>query len=185
MKMRIISGDAKGRKVRHDRSPDLRPTASKVREALFSILRKKVEHAHFLDLFAGTGAVGFEALSRGASQVVFVESDRKRVLRIKKYIKEFGLEDRAEVVCSDSLKYLNELPRGACNDVVFADPPYAYERFDELCRIIYNKDILAEGGTLIIEHSSKKRLGGEHAGLALIKEYRYGDTMLSRYGRAP
>lgn len=183
MKMRIISGNAKGRTLRHDRSPDLRPTASKVREALFSILRDKVINARFLDLFAGTGTVGIEALSRGASSVVFVESDRKRALRIEKYIDEFGLNDRAEVVCSDALKYLKDVAPGTGSDVIFADPPYAYERFDELCGIIYSRDILAPDGVFIAEHSSKKRPCGEQKGLTLFKEYRYGDTMLSRYGR--
>lgn len=183
MSMRIISGDAKGRKVRHDRSDDLRPTASKVREALFNILGEKIVNARFLDLFAGTGAVGLEALSRGASFAIFVEYDRRRVSSIEKYVREFGLEERADVICADALKYLSTIPRVAHSDVVFADPPYAYEQFDELFRIINTNDILAEGGILIVEHSSKKRLGGEYVGLALVKEYRYGDTMLSRYRR--
>jgi len=181
--MRIISGQAKGKKVRHDRSSDLRPTASKVREALFSILRERIVDARFIDLFAGTGAVGIEALSRGASFVVFVEVDRKRAARIGEYLREFGLADRAEVVCADALHYLKRLPDGTCFDILFADPPYAYERYDELFSIIYNRNILGEEGDAVVEHASKKGLAQEYEGFALLKDYRYGDTMLSRYRR--
>jgi 16S rRNA (guanine(966)-N(2))-methyltransferase RsmD len=181
--MRIIGGRSKGQKVFHDRSGDLRPTSAKVREALFNIIQGRIEGSRFMDLFAGTGAVGIEALSRQAAYAAFIEADRERVKRIRKTIERMGMASRTDVFCLDALKYLSGLSSPERFDVIFADPPYGYGKFDELMEILYNRNIVGMDGIVVIEHSAKKRLRDEYRGFALEKEYRYGDTMLSKFGR--
>jgi len=179
--MRIISGRSKGRKLRHDGSAGLRPTSAKVREAVFSILGEMVEGSRFLDLFAGTGAVGVEALSRGAAEVTFVESNTGHTERLKRVLRDFGMEEGAVVVGMDAVSFLRS---AQCSyDIIFADPPYNYGRLEEVLEIIYNRDILEGQGTLIVEHSSRRTLPPLVGGLELARQYRYGDTGLSKYVR--
>lgn len=180
--MRIISGKSKGRKLFHDRSGDLRPTSAKVREAVFNIIQKEIPDARFLDLFAGTGAVGIEAASRGAAEVVLVEISKKRCARIKDAVTSFKVRDQVTVVCGDALVFLKKCEKGRY-DIIFADPPYHYEKLHEVIEIIYNNNILGKEGFLLVEHSSKREMPGLIGDLELVKEYPYGDTMISRYGR--
>lgn len=181
--MRIIGGKAKGRRVSHDKSGDLRPTSAMVRESVFNIIRTRICGARFLDLFAGTGAVGLEALSRGASSVTFVERDRARGERIRRTVREFGFAGRATVVCAEALGYLREVEGGERFDLVFADPPYRYRHFDELFRMVYNSGILVSGGLLIVEHSARNPLAGSREGYSFMRDYRYGDTGISVFRR--
>lgn len=181
--MRIIGGRAKGRRVSHDRSGDLRPTSALVRESLFNIIRTRLCGSRFLDLFAGTGAVGLEALSRGASSATFVEKDKSRVERIRRAAKEFGLADSAKVVCAEALGYIRDAGGRERCDLIFADPPYGYDHFDELFEMVYNSGILMSGGLLIIEHSARKLLAGPHEGYAFMRGYKYGDSRISVFRR--
>lgn len=183
--MRISGGIAKGRKIKTRKAftkakgYELRPTSSKVRQAIFNILQDKIVHSHFLDLFAGTGAVGIEALSRGAKRVVFVEENATRVDIIKETLERFGFKDKGYVLKGDAIRFLKTSEETF--DIIFADPPYRFEYFDLLLSIISEKDILSEGGLLIIEHSSKKNVTKGFGVLRLVKTYVYGDTSLSLY----
>lgn len=182
--MRIIAGKSKGRRIYHDRSPGLRPTASKVREAVFDILQAGIEGATFLDLFAGSGAVGIEALSRGASRVDFVEINKKRAKRIEEVIggqAERRVKHNANIVCADVLKYLRKRGSDLKYDIIFADPPYDYTDLEYLIDIIYNNDVLATDGIFLLEHSSKRKVHYGERKLKLVKQYVYGDTTISKF----
>ncbi|MBI5141667.1 MAG: 16S rRNA (guanine(966)-N(2))-methyltransferase RsmD [Nitrospirae bacterium] len=179
--MRIVGGLAKGRRLK---SPvgDVRPTASRVRESIFNILQGRVEGATFLDLFAGSGAVGLEALSRGAEHVVFVEENRARAEAVERFARELGWSGRASVMKMSASKYLAR-PDARGFDIVFVDPPYRTSDMPEVLPVILACDTVAPGGILVLEHLSNavpaETLDGFNAG----RRYRYGDTMLSVFFR--
>ncbi|MBN2655183.1 MAG: 16S rRNA (guanine(966)-N(2))-methyltransferase RsmD [Nitrospirae bacterium] len=189
--MRIIGGNAKGRAVgskkAFSKSPgghDLRPTPAKVRKAIFDILGQRIDGARMLDLYSGTGAVGIEALSRGASYVAFVEEDDKRAALISKYITSFNLEQNSAVICSKSARFLStsiRLSRSVGFDIIFMDPPYDLQEWETVMELICAKGLLAENAVVIAEHSSKKEMPEQKLCLKLKKRYKYGDTSLSLY----
>jgi 16S rRNA (guanine966-N2)-methyltransferase len=150
--VRIIAGSQKGARIFAPKGKDTRPTADRVREAAFNLLGPgAAEDADVLDLFAGSGAMGLEALSRGAAHVTFVENDREACRTIVRNLDKLGLE-RATVLCQDALTALRaEARAGTRYDLVLLDPPY--RRFSSLqnAMISYLPDILAPGGTLLVE----------------------------------
>jgi 16S rRNA (guanine966-N2)-methyltransferase len=181
--MRVIAGSHRGRRLCGPQGTALRPTSDKVREALFSILGTQVLGGRFLDLYAGTGAVGIEALSRGASAVTFVESDPKAVQLLRKNLQTCRLLDRAQVRIGQTAVFLDQKDWwGGPYDVLFADPPYA--ALDELEIMIHawRPGLLSERATVIIEQDSRTELPAliDHA--ALVRRYVYGDTALYLYG---
>ena len=185
--MRISGGTAKGRKVGTRKafigkgnSDELRPTASKVREAIFNIIGARIIESRFLDLYAGTGAVGIEALSREASQVVMVEDNAARVAIIKDLLEKFGFAGRATVVKNTVAAFLRK-PSQATFDIIFLDPPYASDELKNVLPIIDKSNLLADDGIVIVEHSSKHILSNQFENLTLKKTYRYGDTALTLY----
>lgn len=188
--MRISAGALKGkkigtRKIFTDKSgaAELRPTSAKVREALFDILRDAILGASFLDVYAGSGAVGFEALSRGAKKACFVENDKQRAKTIQEFVRKAGLDDKTSVYQEPVMGFLNRADKsGMSFDIIFADPPYAAEEIGEVLSFIDKGTLLQDGGHVIIEHASKKPLDDfTLTTLQLIKSYRYGDTMLTRF----
>lgn len=189
--MRISGGTAKGRKIgvrkafSQEREEDeLRPTPAKVREALFNIIRGELPGSSFLDLYAGTGAVGIEALSRGASKVVFVETNALRVKIIKYLLSEFSFGDRAEVFRMKAYEFVKRIgSRGVSFDIVFLDPPYYSEELTEILPLIGEGALLKDKGLVVIEHFHKVPLPAVREGLGFMKSYRYGDTVLSLYRR--
>ncbi len=191
--MRISGGQLKGRKVapqkifiKKDSGGRLRPTSSKVREAIFDILRNYIDGAAFVDLYAGTGAVGFEALSRGARSVYFVEEDRVHSETIEDFRKKAGLGDMAYVYREKAQDFLTRASRlGISFDIIFADPPYASDEIERILPLIDKYDVLRKGGCLIVEYSSRASVPYDFESLARIKNYRYGDTMLTLYRKEP
>ncbi|MCX8070122.1 MAG: 16S rRNA (guanine(966)-N(2))-methyltransferase RsmD [Thermodesulfovibrionales bacterium] len=182
--MRIIGGEKKGRVIRCSKSlfnTDLRPTSQKVRKAFFDIIREKIIYAEFLDLFAGTGAIGFEALSRGAKKVVFVEYKKSLINNIKKFSQQTDFIKNIEIINDESIRFLKKTDYTF--DIVFADPPYDYEHYKELFEILGERDIINEDGIFAIEHSSKKIVCENTIYYDFIKTYKYGDTSLSFFKR--
>jgi 16S rRNA (guanine(966)-N(2))-methyltransferase RsmD len=161
----------------------LRPTSDKVREALFSILGTQVSGGRFLDLYAGTGAVGIEALSRGASAVTFVESDPKAVQLLRKNLRTCQLLDRAEIRIGQTAVFLDQKDRwGGPYDVLFADPPYAAPDEVQIMIHAWRPGLLSERATMIIEQDSRTELPASIDHAALVRRYVYGDTALYLYG---
>jgi len=185
--MRISGGTAKGRNlgtrkafVSKGGNDELRPTAAKVRKAIFDIMSGRIVGSRFLDLYAGTGAVGIEALSREADHVVLVENNAARVAIIRELIGKFGFTGRASVVKTTVASFLNKISREAF-DIIFLDPPYTSDELERVLPIIDKSKLLADDGIVIIEHSSKKVLSCALTRLKLKKNYRYGDTALTLY----
>ena len=188
--MRISGGALKGKKIgirklfsAKNCVVELRPTSAKVREALFDILRADITGVSFLDLYAGSGAVGFEALSRGAGKICFVENDQQRAKAIQDSIEKAGLGDSMSLCREQVIGFLSRAERsGIFFDIIFADPPYVSEEITDTISFIDKSRVLRDGGDLIVEHASKKNL--DSSGLLTlhpVKTYRYGDTMLTRY----
>ena len=176
--MRIISGKYKGRLI--SMPGGIRPTQNKVREALFDILGD-IQGLSFLELFAGSGAVGFEALSRGAADLTLVEHNRDCVVALKKNIEPLKLEacNLLPWEAQKAIKAFNQEKRRF--DLIFLDPPYYRDLAKKTLQILGAYDILAPNGLVVVQHFKKDALSKESGKLILIKEARYGDTLLSLY----
>jgi 16S rRNA (guanine(966)-N(2))-methyltransferase RsmD len=181
--MRIIAGTAKGRRLRSLRGRALRPTADRVRESLFAILRERLEGARFLDLYAGAGTVGLEALSRGAAEAVFVESHRPAARLIGENATACGLADRARVLALPVERALGRLSRGGEQfDLVFLDPPYgAGEAGAALAALARRPRLLASGGLVICQRSRREETPGEIGPFSRKRTERFGETIVDFY----
>jgi 16S rRNA (guanine(966)-N(2))-methyltransferase RsmD len=157
---------------------EARPTASKIRQAFFNILRNEVTGGAFLDLFAGTGLMGFEALSRGASSLVAVEENRRLAKGIEADLKRLGFE--GEVICADVRKVCSILEPGQF-DVIYADPPYKSRLSESVLRAVSKHELLAPGGTLAIEHARSEKLPTIEGTLTFSDRRDYGQTAISFY----
>jgi len=177
--MRVIAGEAKGRRLRSPRGTETRPTSDKVKEALFSILGNRVVDARFLDLFAGTGAIGIEALSRGAARVDFVESDRAMADLLERNLAVCGFQARGEIHRTDAFKFLKQ-GHGPYN-LIFADPPYHAWHLKKLLPSIERGAMISPGGLLIVEHYRRTALPDPVGTLRVVRSYEYGDTVLTLY----
>jgi len=176
--MRIIAGDAKGRRLFSPKGENLRPTSDKVKEALFNILAFRIVSASFLDLYAGCGSVGIEAISRGAKNVVFVEKNKTNILLLKKNLSLFPDYHAVHVFEGTVLHFLKK--NKDTFDIIFIDPPYA-EGNEEILQTLGCYDNISPGGLVIIEHFHKKNLPDTAGVLSLLKRYRYGGTTLTFY----
>ena len=176
--MRVISGKSKGRKLKEPSDYAIRPTTDMVKESVFNIIQFDIEGRRVLDLFAGTGQLGIECLSRGASECTFVDMSAEVIGLVKSNLKTCGLT--ARVVRDDSLSFLK---RGERFDLIFLDPPYAEELLSQALRIIYSVDILNEGGIIVCESPREKLLPEPEAPYYKIKEYRYGRVKLTTIGK--
>jgi 16S rRNA (guanine966-N2)-methyltransferase len=191
--MRISAGEFKGRKIGSKKlfakragKDDLRPTPAKVREAIFDILRNEIEGASLLDLYAGTGTIGIEAMSRGANNVVFVESVRPRAKAISDLIDKLNLTSKAAVHCEETEIFLKRASlTGETFDIIFADPPYASTEIENILPLIGKYGILDAQGVLLCEHSARAVVPEVSGSLKLKKQYRYGDTRLALYRKEP
>jgi len=176
--MRIVSGSARGRTLKGPRSSAIRPTADRVRESVFNILGQWLDGQKVLDLFAGTGALGLEALSRGAAAAVLVDSDREAVTLCRENARALGFQDQARVMSSTVGRALELLVRqGERFDLVLADPPYAARAArDTLERV---QPLLSPGGTCVVEHDRREVVPEAVGRLARVDERAFGDTRVS------
>lgn len=177
--MRIIAGEYKGRKLNTPPDYSVRPTTDKVKEALFSILTNKIWGSRVLDLFAGTGNLGIEALSRGAAECVFSDSSRESIRLIRENIAHCRAEDGARVAAGDFKKVL--LNQTEPFDIIILDPPYDKGLLDDCFKIISEQELLAEDGVIVAEHRKEEVLPDEFHGFEKTKERRYGTVILSIY----
>lgn len=183
--MRLTGGLDRGRKLRAPRGAGTRPTGSKVREAMFNILGP-VPGDPVLDLFAGTGALGLEALSRGAAGATFVERDRRALDALGRNLRELGLADRARIVGGTVQTGLRQLAgEGLRFGWVFVDPPYAAGEVERVLEQLCSGSLLASGGVIVVEHD-KRHVPPEVVGTMRLTDRRYyGDTGVSFYRQQP
>jgi 16S rRNA (guanine966-N2)-methyltransferase len=180
--MRVIAGSAKGKRL-GPVPPGVRPVSDRAREGLFSSLAGRVVEARCLDLFAGTGAVGIEALSRGASSCSFVDRSRGAVAAVRANLEKTGFADRANVVAADALEHLRRGPRDAPVDVAFLDPPYELEgEYLDGCLAALDDGWLAgDRWTVVVTRGHKGSLPGVPLHWAAGRQLRYGDSLLTLY----
>ena len=177
--MRVITGKARGISLKTPDGMLTRPTADRVKEALFSIIQFEIPGARVLDLFGGTGQLGIEALSRGAASAVFVDSREDACRLIRENLKRTKLETYGKVVKMDYLQYLQHCKEKF--EIIILDPPYAEVFLENAIKSISEIDILQSGGIIIAERPLEKELPWEFAGYTRSKDYKYGNTLLTVY----
>ena len=177
--MRVISGKAKGIVLKTPQGMLTRPTADRVKEAMFSILQFELPNAKVLDLFGGTGQLGIEALSRGAKYAVFVDSQDAACRLIRENLRKTKLESEASVVRADYLTYLKTCKETF--DIVLLDPPYAEIFLENSLNLLAEIDILQSGGIIVAEHPVGKELPTQISGFVRSKSYKYGNTLLTLF----
>ena len=180
--MRVITGTARGRRLKELKGTETRPTSDQVKESLFNILQFDVEGRRVLDLFGGTGQLGIEALSRGAVHATFVDSRREAVSLIRDNLALCDMKDRSTCVTGDALSYLSSLRERF--DLIFLDPPYDGDLLEKAISHIARFDILAPYGIMVAESRFDKLLPALSAPYALCRDYRYGRIKLTVYKRA-
>lgn len=201
MPLRVIGGELGGRVLRGPPRSGVRPTTDRVREALFEILTARgAPMRRVLDLYSGTGAMGIEAMSRGAEWCDFVESDVKACEVIRENLRLTGLRDRAKLwhmTVARAIARLGEEPGNRATgqsgeaaeeepagyDLVVADPPYEYDRAEADLALVVASGLLMENGTVVVEHSQRRQWPEALGGLGQLTSRRYGDTRVTLYGR--
>ena len=180
--MRVITGSARGRRLKELEGMETRPTTDRVKEGLFNILQFDIEGRRVLDLFAGTGQLGIECLSRGAASAVFVDRRPDAAAWTRENLKLCGLTDRSRVVAGDSMEFLKAAREKY--DLIFLDPPYAADLLEQALTAIASFDICREHGIIVAESAADKVLPELPAPYRLYREYRYGKIRLSVYHRS-
>lgn len=175
--MRVITGSARGTTLRTLEGNNVRPTTDKVKEAVFSAIQFEIEGRRILDLFAGSGQLGIEALSRGAQSAVFVDADKNAIKIIKENLAKTKLDSLATVMQTDSIAFLSMTDK--VFDIAFLDPPYETGLLQRALAKI--GEHIAEGGTVICEHPFKEELEDEYNGLIRHKDYKYSKTAVTVY----
>ncbi len=176
-RLRIVAGKWRGRVLPVVDAPGLRPTSERIRETLFNWLAPTIDGARCLDLYAGTGALGLEALSRGAASVEFVDNSEGAVKALRERILELGAGN-AKVRRADAVAFLNDEPAGRF-DAVFLDPPFATDHYEELCRLLASRGWLAQGAHVYLEQDSCQQLPDLPEGWELLKEKQAGNVRYS------
>ncbi len=179
--MRVITGAARGRRLKELEGYETRPTTDRVKEGMFNIIQFDIEGRKVLDLFAGTGQLGIEALSRGAASAVFVEHRRETAALIRDNLKLTGLGGCAQVVCGEVLAYLSSAREKF--DLIFIDPPYAANLWENTINTISRFDILSNHGIIVSESPVEQDMPLLSPPYLLHRSYRYGKTKITTYHR--
>ena len=174
--MRVITGTARGRRLKTPENYDIRPTTDNVKESVFNIIQFDIEGRRVLDLFAGTGQLGIECLSRGAAEAVFIDENTAAVKIVKENLKTCGFT--AAVLQQDALSYLRHCGKF---DLIFVDPPYDSGLYESVLETINSVDILSDGGIILCESRREKTLPDMCAPYRKKKEYNYGRVKLTVY----
>lgn len=177
--MRVIAGTARSVPLLSREGLDTRPTADRVKEALFNIIQFELEGRNVLDLFGGSGQLAIEALSRGAAHAVIVDQSKESVSVIRKNLIKTNLLSKAEIMCADYLYYLNHSRERF--DIIFLDPPYREKFLENALNRISEIDILKTGGIIICERPAEKVLPDTFAAFRRVRDYRYGRTGITLY----
>lgn len=188
--MRVIAGSARGRQLQDFKGRSIRPTADRVKEAVFSSLMVRLPGSHVLDLFAGTGALGVEALSRGAGLAVFVENDRKACDLIRANLAACGWKQSlgVRVLQMDAIHWMSSAGARSVRDnedgrfdIILADPPYFKGYEEKTLELVSGYGFLSPGGVLVLESSARQTLPEQVGSLCMTKSKKYGESMISYY----
>jgi len=183
--MRVISGKAKGRRLIAPKGGAIRPTADRIKESLFNILPRDFSGMKILELFAGTGNISIEALSRGAESALLVDASERSARIIRENLRRLELTDRAQMWVMPVRRALNAVGRqGSKFDVIFLDPPYDQKLVGRSLELIASVDPVYSTGLVVAEHSVRETLKTSYGSLSLNDQRRYGDTLLSFFRHA-
>lgn len=177
--MRVIAGDYKGRRLEAPADEKVRPTSDKVKEAMFSILMNDIYGAVVCDLFAGTGGLGIEALSRGASRCYFADQSKASIRLVQHNVEHCGASERSVIIMGDYSRALGRIREKV--DIFLLDPPYETGLERKAMGMIRREELLAEDGIIMVEHSMRDEMEEEICGFVRFKEKRYGKVVLSFY----
>ncbi|MBQ9852321.1 MAG: 16S rRNA (guanine(966)-N(2))-methyltransferase RsmD [Ruminiclostridium sp.] len=179
--MRVITGIARGRRLKEPNGMETRPTTDRVKEGIFSSIQFEVEGRKVLDLFGGTGQMGIEALSRGAAHCTFVDLQKQAVAIIRENVNSTGFADQSTVIQGDALAYLSRCREKF--DLIFLDPPYESGLLEKAMELITTIDIVSENGIIVCENGSKSGWPMVEEPYRMQKEYRYGKIRTALYRR--
>lgn len=179
--MRIVAGQLKSRKIQTLKGDTSRPSSNKLRAAVFNSLGTYFSSGHVLDLFAGSGAMSFEALSRGFNKATLFELDRKACHNIKSNITSLNLEGNCTLICGDAMTQVSKITHKV--DLVIMDPPYAYAHYVELLKKVLSCGILSDDAVLLVESDSKKELPEKILNYQIYKQKTYGGSCIRYYER--
>jgi 16S rRNA (guanine966-N2)-methyltransferase len=181
--MRVIAGIYKGRRLKTLEGMSLRPTSDRLRETLFNILAPRIEEARFADVCAGSGAIGVEALSRGARHVTFIEKSLKAARVISENLRNCGIRRGYRVINRDAVRALKNLASEQAQfDIIYFDPPYDSEIYTPVMWLIATHDLLAEDGVVIVEHRRQRPLLPNYDRLRPYRQVAQGDSLLTFFG---
>ena len=183
--MRVITGTAKGRKLLSVPGGSTRPITDRVKEALFSIVGPSIQGTTWLDLFAGTGSVGIEALSRGAEQVIFVDRSRRAIGTLHKNLEITGLKDRAVVLRRDAFRYVRTVDTQSEFDYIYVAPPQYRGLWADMLLLLDEIPLLAPKGTIVVQIHPKEFREFALSALYLADQRSYGSTVLHFYRQGP
>jgi 16S rRNA (guanine(966)-N(2))-methyltransferase RsmD len=180
--VRIVAGTARGHPLLAPKGRQIRPTSDRVRESLFNVLGQWMDGLSVLDLYAGTGALALEALSRGAERAVLVDQDGEAIRLCRENAEALGFTERAEILALPVARAAPLLAqRDQPFDLVFADPPYAARAVSDTLELVERDRLLATDGTLVIEHDRREPAVDRSGGLSRVDQRRFGDTRVSLY----
>jgi 16S rRNA (guanine966-N2)-methyltransferase len=180
--VRVIGGIHRGRRLRTVEGLNVRPTSDRLRETLFNILAPDITGSHFLDVCAGSGAIGVEAISRGAGQAIFIDSSRRACSVIEANLHSLGVENEATIINRDAVAALKQLAKGGKQfDIVFFDPPYASGIYHEVMRQLDERPLLSADAIVIAEHRAKTPPGDRYGRLRMYREVKQGESALAFY----
>ena len=177
--MRVIAGTARSIHLLSRDGLATRPTSDRVKEAIFSVIQFEIEGRRVLDLFAGSGQMAIEALSRGAAEAVLVDQSKESISIIRQNLNKTRLADRARVVCSDYMEYLSRTKERF--DLIFLDPPYGEKFLENALKRISEIDILKSGGIIVCERPADKALPDDYNAFRRVRDYRYGRAGVTLY----
>ncbi len=170
--MRVISGSARGKKLLCAEGKDIRPTLDRVKESIFNMIALDIPESFVLDMFSGSGALGIEALSRGASGAVFLDFDAASVSVTKSNLSSTHLDDLAAVIKTDSIEYIKTTDKKF--DIIFIDPPYESDLYSQSLAAIKENSVLSDDGFIVLEHDVETTPDFDISGYEIIKEKKYG-----------
>lgn len=184
--MRVIAGEAKGRPLKAVPGANTRPTTDKVKEAIFSMVGPYFEGGMALDLFAGTGGLGIEAISRGMTRGIFIDLERQSIEVIRRNVEAAGMTDRAEIYKNEAGRAIKLLAkRELAFDLVFLDPPYKMKEADKLMAEMAERGLLADGAVIVVEHDARHAYSEQFGAFRQRRQAVYGDIAVTIYDFAP
>lgn len=183
--MRVITGRFKGRRLEGPREPGVRPTSDRLKESLFDIFGAQIQGSVFVDFFAGTGSIGIEALSRGASDVVFVESNRVCCSLIRRNLARCGIASGFRLIAGEAFSVMRSLARSGFEaDFLFFDPPYDFVPYTDLLKVAFGSSLAGPGTSVVIEHHVRAAVPEGGPGFARRRQVRQGEKCLSFFSEA-